>query len=349
VTGVSPVSNPQTEVGARIARDLHVALRRAGLAVVSVENVVPFGDGHSGFTYATDVTDARGTHSRVLRLSPPGIRIAGPADVGRQGRIMRALGDHGVAVPRVLACDSAPVVDGRAYALMELVYGTGWARAVEETSDGRVADAAIAALQCLQSVKLSASGISSDEPRTPVAEVARWASLVPRISTELRRPGERLAAKLEASAPPQSSRPVLVHGDFHYGNLLFGDGGVVAILDWEVAHLGERLLDLGSLAVATLRTKYEPEPNSAGSVRIPISDLVSRYGTTVDEARWHVALTCFKYAAILGYNAALHRSGRRPDPIYDQLDGTTHGLILDGEAILATGLDVVSEVARDGR
>jgi len=341
VTSAAVVGTEPAEVEARIAGDLQVALRRAGLPVDAVGEVVPFGDGHSGFTYAVDVTDASGTSRRVLRLSPPGIRIAGPADVGRQGRIMLALGAHGVAVPQILACDSAPVVAGRAYALMELVPGLRWDRAVEETSDDQVADAAVAALQRLQSVDPAAAGIGSNELRTPVAEVARWSTLVRRGSTELRRAGERLAANLETSAPPQSSPPALVHGDYHYGNLLFRHGSVVAILDWEIAHVGEPLLDLGSLAVATLRTKYAPEPNSTGSVRISIADLVARYGTTRERARWYIALTCFKYASILAYNAALHRSGRRPDPIYDQLPVTTRGLILDGEVILAEGVDAV--------
>jgi len=65
------------------------------------------------------------------------------------------------------------------------------------------------------------------------------------------------------------------------------------------------------------------------------------------QTRWYIALSCFKYASILAYNTALHRSGRRPDPIYEQLAVTIRGLILDGELILAEGVDAVPS-AEDG-
>src|SRR4051794_17006241 len=76
--------------------------------------ITPHGNGHSGFTYS--VATSEGT--LILRLSPPGVRIAGPADVGRQGRIMAALHAGGLPVPHVLAWSSAPEIDGRSFALM---------------------------------------------------------------------------------------------------------------------------------------------------------------------------------------------------------------------------------------
>ena len=65
--------------------------------------VAPFGDGHSGFTYRVVVSHDGERAERVLRLSPPGARIAGPADIGRQGRVMDAIGRAGLPAPPVVA------------------------------------------------------------------------------------------------------------------------------------------------------------------------------------------------------------------------------------------------------
>jgi aminoglycoside phosphotransferase (APT) family kinase protein len=75
-------------VSDRIKADLETQLRAR---VVAVD---PIPEGHSGFTYFVTVD---GGKRYVLRLPPPGARIAGPADVVRQGRIMTAL--HAAALP----------------------------------------------------------------------------------------------------------------------------------------------------------------------------------------------------------------------------------------------------------
>jgi len=104
---------------------------------------------------------------------------------------------------------------------------------VQETSDDQVAAAAVAALQHLQSVDPAAAGIGSEEPRTPVAEVARWSTLVQRGSTELRKAGERLAGP----AGSLGATAIVAAGVGSRGLSLrkstVRQGSVVAILDWE--------------------------------------------------------------------------------------------------------------------
>jgi len=82
-----------------------------------VLDVRPIPEGHSGFTYWVDLEGRRA----VLRLPPPGAKIAGPADIPRQGRIMQALHAQGIPVPAVLAMSADPAVDGRPYVLMEVM------------------------------------------------------------------------------------------------------------------------------------------------------------------------------------------------------------------------------------
>jgi aminoglycoside phosphotransferase (APT) family kinase protein len=277
----------------------------------------------------------------VLRLSPPGSKLIGPANVGRQGRIMDALGRAGLPVPPVLATDDGPVLDGRSFVLMRKVPGTGWEATAPAFSHRQVAEAAVGVLARLAQLGPDATGLAGEKSYSPAAEVERWAPLLARSPESIHDDGQSLADALLAATPDPPAQASLVHGDFHYGNLLFDEGDVVAVVDWEIAALGPPLVDLGCLAVASLRRRYAPEPNPTGSVDVPTADLVALAGADEDEAAWYVAAACFKYAAILGYNLGLHRRGRRIDPVYEELGGTMRGLLTDGLAICAKGLDAV--------
>src|SRR5438874_12871983 len=86
----------------------------AGAIGEPVLDVQPIPEGHSGFTYWVELSGRRA----VLRLPPPGARIAGPADIPRHGRIMQALHAQGLPVPRIIALSADAVADGRPYVLM---------------------------------------------------------------------------------------------------------------------------------------------------------------------------------------------------------------------------------------
>lgn len=207
-----------------------------------------------------------------------------------------------------------------------------------------LASSAVAALKRFQALPTSETGIGEEDPFSPRDELERWAKLLTRAPFVKER-GQALYAEL-ASRCPGPSAPALVHGDYHYGNLLFdAHGQVVALLDWEIAEIGERLVDLGCLAVASLRRKYPDEPNPAGDLDVSVDRLFSLYGP-VEHADWFAALGCFKYGAILGYNYELHATGKRRDPVYDELTATMPGLIDDGMMILAEGLSSVAQPTR---
>jgi aminoglycoside phosphotransferase (APT) family kinase protein len=104
---------------------------------------------------------------------------------------------------------------------------------------------------------------------------------------------------------------VVVHGDFRLGNLLVGRGGLRAVLDWELAHLGDPLEDLGWLCVKSWRFGAEPRVGGFGE----LDDLVAAYerasGTAVDRdalAWWEVVGT-LKWGIMCMVQAAAHLSG----------------------------------------
>jgi aminoglycoside phosphotransferase (APT) family kinase protein len=278
----------------------------------------------------------------VLRLSPPGVAIRGPADVGLQGRVMGALAAAGLPAPSVLAAASEPVVAGRAFALMTHVDADGWSGFAARRGHDQTARAAVAALQRIQTLPVGHPVLAELPALEPLAELRRWRRLLDRAPAGLRVPALLLHDNLGLTAPATTGPQVLVHGDFHYGNLLFdpdGDGGVVAVIDWEIASIGHPLTDLACLGVASLRRRYQPDPNPPGDVEIALADLVAIAGADPAEAAWFLAASCFKYATIIGYNLELHRSGRRVDPVYEQLQATMHHLVVDGQRMLVTGLE----------
>lgn len=308
-----------------IAADLE---KQLGRTVTSVE---PIPTGHSGFTYFVDLEDG-GRY--VLRLPPPGARIAGPADVVRQGRIMAALHEAGLPTPAIPAMSAEPVIDGRPFVLMEAVDGAR----IEETGTRHpshdIAASAVEVLKHLQALPLDRTGIGAEEAGTLQAEMMRWAWLMQRAPEELTARAGELGGRL-ASRVPAEKGPTLVHGDYHYGNMLFRGPEVVAVLDWEIAQIGQPLLDLGCLCVVSHRRNFKDAPNPGGSVDVPLADLYSLYGADAGEMNWYVALSLYKYAAIFGYNLMLHRRGKRPDPMYEKLTSTITGMIDEGISLLS--------------
>jgi len=297
-----------TESEERIRSDL------AGQIEEPVRAVRAIPEGHSGFTYWVELNGHRG----VLRLPPPGARIAGPADIPRQARIMAALHAQGLPVPAIVATSQDLVVDGRPFVLMEAVAGDRVEQAIDAGSSPlQLAASAVEVLRRLQAVPIENTGIGGEDPMPLEGEIARWTWLMDRAPSELTGHAPRLA-QLLAERQPQPGPPVLVHGDYHFGNMLFDHGRVAAVVDWEIAQLGQPLLDLCCISLSHV---------SADAVR-------EVYGADPDEYRWYRALTLYKYAAIFGYNLMLHRRGKRPDPSYEQRTDTILEFIDQGVSVL---------------
>jgi aminoglycoside phosphotransferase (APT) family kinase protein len=321
----------------QIQSDLEAQCReRLGRPQLRVISVDPIPEGHSGFTYFVSIDDGDGPRRFVLRLPPPGARIAGPADVVRQGRIMAALHAVGLPVPAIPVLTSDPVVDGRPFVLMEAVAGERIEKAGVEHQPLDIARSAVDVLKRIHALPLDQTGIRDEAPVGLNAEMLRWLWLMDRAPEELTLRAGELGGLLSARVPEERP-PALVHGDFHYGNMLFRGHEVVAVLDWEIAQVGQPLLDLGCLCIVSHRRRYEGAPNPGGSIDVPIEALYELYGADADEMRWYLAMSLYKYAAIFGYNLMLHRRGKRPDPMYEGLTDTITGMIDEGIALLEPG------------
>jgi aminoglycoside phosphotransferase (APT) family kinase protein len=318
----------------RIRHDLeHQCRRLLGRPDLRVTAVDPIPEGHSGFTYFVTVDGGAGPTRYVLRLPPPGARIAGPADVVRQGRIMAALNAAGLPVPAIPAMSSDPVVDSRPFVLMEAVEGARIEKTAPEQKPLDIATSAVNVLKRLHSLQLDKTGIGDEESVGLQSEMMRWAMLMQRAPEELTQRAGQLGGLLSVQLPAERA-PTLVHGDFHYGNMLFRGPEVVAVLDWEIAQIGQPMLDLGCLCTMSIRRQYAGAPSPGGAIDVSLEDLYRLYGADPEEMRWYVAMSLYKYASILGYNLMLHRRGKRPDPMYEGLTTTISGMIDEGITLL---------------
>ena len=162
-----------------------------------------------------------------------------------------------------------------------------------------------------------ASGIDTflDDPgpNAALTELAHWEAILARDQLEPY-PELELAARWLRSNAPESPRTVLVHGDFKPGNVLLDDDGIVALLDWELAHLGDPHEDLGWVT-QPLRTR-EHLIDGAWERQ----DLFTYYeqvtGTEVDRAAvtWWNALASYKTAVMQTSGLRSYIEGRCDEP-----------------------------------
>ena len=115
---------------------------------------------------------------------------------------------------------------------------------------------------------------------------------------------------LERNRPPLQ-RPTLVHGDFRLGNLMIGADGLRAVLDWELAHLGDPMEDLGWLCVKAWRFGAPKPVAGVGDYRDLIDAYAAESGLEVDPdvVHWWEVLGTLKWGIMCIMQAQSHLSG----------------------------------------
>lgn len=268
--------------------------------------------GKSNLTYR--VSD--GTQRWVVRRPPLGHVLSTAHDMAREYHVMDALAPTSVPVPAMVALCEDPNVMGTPFYVMEAVEGEvlrSSADMVGLTPCAR-ADIAHQLIDTLADLhQLDPPSIGLGEFGHPASflerQVRRWtAQLAQSRSRDI--PGfDELAADL-ARTLPVTQRSAIVHGDYRLDNMIIGQGStgptIRAVLDWEMATLGDPLCDLGLIPVYA-----EPVPGIVGIVSDgmgphngfpPLHTLFDQYadrsGLDVSGLAWYIALGYYKLAVI---------------------------------------------------
>ena len=284
--------------------------------------LTPVVGGRSNLTAV--VVDADGRRVVVRRPPLTGV-LASAHDVVREGRIVAALAGTAVPVPEVLAMTDGTDVDGPDVPLLVTAHVDGTVvrdRSVAATLAPEVRAAVTApvtaTLAALHAVDVDAVGLGELARRDGYLsrQVARWSRQLARGSDRPLATLERLAATLADVAPAQTE-VALVHGDYRLDNLIVTPDGtaVRAVLDWELATLGDPLADLGTLLAywgvpatpATAASVVHPDLPTVLPGFAPPETLVEGYAAAsgrdpaelAERLRPYVAFAWFRIACIV--------------------------------------------------
>lgn len=274
------------------------------------------GDGHSNLTFL--VSD--GSHQVVLRRPPPPPVPPGAHDMLREARLLAALQDSEVPVARVLATSQADEVLDVPFYVMSYVAGpvvttkTPDALASREQRQA-IGLALVDTLAALHSVDWQGAGL--DDIGRPEGFNDRHLKRMRRLvaDDEGRAPKEfaDVDAWLAATVPSESGAAI-IHNDYRLGNVILGaeaPGRITAVLDWELATIGDPLFDLGYF-LASYPVAGEPlTPTQELGVAVledgyPTRDeLAARYaahtGSDLTNLDWYTTLALWKLAVLYEY------------------------------------------------
>jgi aminoglycoside phosphotransferase (APT) family kinase protein len=125
------------------------------------------------------------------------------------------------------------------------------------------------------------------------------------------RPVFSLALRWLAENAPEPRGPKLVHGDFRMGNLMFGPEGIRGVLDWELAHIGDPMADMGWLCMESWRFGSADPVGGLGRREDLFAGYEAAGGDPVDPAtvRWWEILSALRWGVIIEEMAAWVREG----------------------------------------
>jgi aminoglycoside phosphotransferase (APT) family kinase protein len=259
----------------------------------------------------------RGDERCVIRIPPPSAPANRDDGIRREWRIIEALDGTDVPHTRAVAmCEDASVL-GRPFYLMGLVdgwspmsMGDHWPAPFDTDLEARggLAYQLVSGIALLSKVDWRAKGL--DDLGRPDGfherQVDRWTAFLERIKgREL--PGFDVAAAWLRAHRPIDYIPGIMHGDYQFANVMFHHGAparLAAIVDWEMATVGDPLLDLGWVMMGW---SNQGEDRSGGYVDMEgmpdREDLLEYYSTEsgrpVDDIDYYVVLARFKIAIVL--------------------------------------------------
>jgi aminoglycoside phosphotransferase (APT) family kinase protein len=310
---------------------------------VSVEQ---FGRGFSNLTYLIRA----GGRELVLRRAPPGVKIKSAHDMGREYRILSGLAKVWHKSPKPLArCDDEALI-GTPFYVMERVRGVILRKALpagltlDAATMKRLSESLVDTLAEIHGTDLAAAGLGDlGKPEGYVErQITGWAERYEKAKTDDVADFDEVRRWLVANRPADSAG-TLIHNDFKYDNVVLDEKlqGVAAVLDWEMATLGDPLMDLGTALGYWIEADDPPvfQVMVFGPTHLPGSlrrtELVRRYadatGRDVSNVLFYFVFALFKLAVVGQQLYKRYKDGLTQEPRF---------------AMMGEGVKAISAAAR---
>jgi aminoglycoside phosphotransferase (APT) family kinase protein len=253
----------------------------------------------------------------VLRRDPKGsVSLVPMAD---EFALIARAAEAGTPVPEPLAFEPDGGRFGSPGLLMAHVEGTSVAPRILRKPEYEAARSGLTeqlaeALARIHSIDPgSLNGVLSNPGEDPaLSQIAEWERQLDEIGEPL--PAVELGLRWLRANAPQPAEPRLVHGDFRLGNFIVDEGGLAAVIDWELAHLGDPAEDIGWLCIRSWRFGNDDRPVAGvGNLGEFTAAYESAGGVPVDRdrVRYWEAFGNVKWAVICARQANDHLTGVR--------------------------------------
>ncbi|HYA35918.1 MAG TPA: phosphotransferase family protein [Candidatus Binataceae bacterium] len=294
---------------------------------VDLRNIWRLSAGHSNETFALDVSwsesGSRRNQILVLRTRPEGEGLLEPYDVLKQYRVMKALADSDVPVPKMYWAESDESVIGRPFFVMEKLDGVivefeipDYLQSAPPEKIRRMSTRYAEVFAAIHRIDWKARGLNFlDQGGDPVERELGW------WEAELRRvqPGplpafDVLNRWLREHMPKPSPVVTLVHGDPKPGNIFFKDEEIVGVFDWEMTTVGDPMVDVGWVAFLW-RGGVGGLSSLPGALTLDefLSIYQARSGVTVHDLLFYEMLAGFKVVVIHLLASMLFQKGKSVD------------------------------------
>ncbi len=291
-----------------------------------------FPSGFSNLTYLLRL----GEQELVLRRPPFGANIKSAHDMGREYEVLSKLTNVYPKAPRpLLYCDNDSII-GAPFYVMQRVQGvilrSRLPKGLELTPDlmAGISTALIDNLVDLHQVNYAAAGLSElGHPDGYVArQVSGWTKRYRNAQTDKIAELDNVMAWL-AENMPANGNSSLIHNDYKYDNIVLDPADltkVIAVLDWEMATLGDPLMDLGT-TLGYWTEKNEPDELSFGPTRLPgnlnrqelVDHYIEKSGVEITNPLFYYVFGLFKLAVIVQQIYARYKKGYTQDARFAHL------------------------------
>ena len=322
---------------------------REHVAPVGALSATIIGHGRSNLTYRLD-SDGQ---AWVLRRPPLSHVQPTAHDMQREFRVISALAETPVPVPRTYALCNEPDVIGAPFYVMEYVQGLvpvdkdEVARRFDEDHRHTLGEELIDTLAALHTVEPESVGLGDfGRPQGYIErQVRRFTEQLERVKTRELPELEELARRLGNNLPPERGAAI-VHGDYRLDNSIVSDDGhIAAVLDWEMSTLGDPLADLGILRMYWRDRGGDPSlaatVGSQGVITLPgfptWQEAAARYeaktGRDLSGLDFYIVLAHFKLAVILENMHARFKAGGTVGPGFELIGNQVIVLARSGLAV----------------